>query len=402
MNTTADLAPDDAAAATAVGVRRSATYFPEVESLRGIAILLVFLHHADASISGLDAGKSIVSPLRAFALEGRTGVDLFFVLSGFLLSLPFLAEAAGGKRVVRRDYYARRTLRILPLYYAAVATASVLSATRLNEVFRGVPYLFFLNGVDMAAPLSPYSAVWWSLATEVEFYLILPLLPFLLRSRLGRWIGGAILCLYALSLWTFLTGAWHASTITGQITLAHSLFGRAPLFLFGGAAAWIYLHHGERLRKALSRPTWMRLGGADMALLGIWTALGLTLQWLASQGYWHVEAHVAHLWHVPEGAFWTAILLLLLLGPVRTKPVFSNRILSTVGILSYSIYMIHVPLLMVFSRWLRQQEPALSVGWSAPVVGMVALVLLVCLALAAVTYRFIERPFLTRKARIDR
>ena len=402
MATTADLAPDETAAAAAVGVRRSATYFPEVESLRGIAILLVFLHHADGSISGLDAGKIIVSPLRAFALEGRTGVDLFFVLSGFLLSLPFLAEAAGGKRVVRRDYYARRALRILPLYYAAVVTASVLSATDPSEVLRGVPYLFFLNGVDMATALWPYSAVWWSLATEVEFYLILPLLPFLLRSRLGRWIGAVILCAYALGLWTFLSGSWYASTITGQITLAHSLFGRAPLFLFGGAAAWLYLHHGERLREALSKPTWMRLGGADIALLGIWATLGLTLQWLAWQGYWQVEGHVGHLWHVPEGAFWTAILLLLLLAPVRTKAVFSNRLLSTVGILSYSIYMVHVPLLIVFSRWLRQQGPTLPVGWSAPVVGMVALVLLVCVALSAVTYRFIERPFLTRKARIDR
>ena len=344
----------------------------------------------------------LVSPLQAFVIEGRTGVSLFFILSGFLLSLPFLTEIRGGNRVIRSDYYARRALRILPLYYAAVMAASVLSAASVSDLVRGVPYLLFLNAADLATPLLPYSAVWWSLATEVEFYLLLPLLPLVMRSRGGRWAGVVVLCAYGAALSGFLTHAWHAQTITGQIVLAHSLFGRAPLFLLGGVAALVYLHYGSWLRERLPLLAWMRLGGADVSLLAAWVGLGFLLQWVVLRGYWQAEARVAHLWHLLEGGLWAVVLLLLLVAPLRTKRVFSNRVLSTIGLLSYSIYMLHLPLLSLSVAGVRRWKPAEFAGWGPPMVAVIVLTLLSCIALSAVTYRTIERPFLKRKAQIDR
>ena len=126
------------------------------------------------------------------------------------------------------------------------------------------------------------------------------------------------------------------------------------------------------------------------------------MQWLASRGYWQVEGRVTHLWHVPEGALWTAILLLLLVAPVQSKRLFSNRVFSTIGILSYSIYLLHLPLLLFFVARARLWKPAEFVGWGTPMVGVITVAFLSCVALSAVSYRVIERPFLKRKARIDR
>jgi peptidoglycan/LPS O-acetylase OafA/YrhL len=92
-------------------------FLPELESVRGIAILLVFAFHVDGFVRFPFSVAPSVPLSLAFVHAGFTGVDLFFVLSAFLLSLPFLAEGAGGRRVVVREYALRRALRILPLYY---------------------------------------------------------------------------------------------------------------------------------------------------------------------------------------------------------------------------------------------------------------------------------------------
>jgi len=95
------------------GVRKSSTYFPEIESLRGIAIALVYFHHIDGFVApaGTGARESIPFLAWAFVTAGHTGVSLFFVLSAFLLSLPFLKEAAGGRHLSRSEFYERRALR---------------------------------------------------------------------------------------------------------------------------------------------------------------------------------------------------------------------------------------------------------------------------------------------------
>src|SRR5262245_41212980 len=136
----APLAPADrsAPAAPPAGQRRERRYFPELESLRGIAISQVFAMHSSGWILGVFAMHSSgwilgglagsSSLLVALVMSDRLGVDLFFVLSAFLLSLPFLEDAAGGPRVPVRRYFERRVLRILPAYYVAVVVGTVLTA----------------------------------------------------------------------------------------------------------------------------------------------------------------------------------------------------------------------------------------------------------------------------------
>jgi len=124
----APFAPADrsAPAAPPAGQGRERRYFPELESLHGIAISQVFAMHSSGWILGGLAGSS--SLLVALVMIDRLGVDLFFVLSAFLLSLPFLEDAAGGPRVPVRRYFERRVLRIVPAYYVAVVVGTVLTA----------------------------------------------------------------------------------------------------------------------------------------------------------------------------------------------------------------------------------------------------------------------------------
>lgn len=195
---------------------------------------------------GFSATAAEVSIFHAYGLAGHTGVTLFFVISGFLLSRPFLAEAGGGERVDRRRYFRRRVLRIMPLYIVGVAVASIVCARQPVHLLRGLPYLLFLNSFSgTVIRLWPHSDVWWSLATEVQFYLLLPLLPLVLRQR-WRWVG--VISIYIVAYLLLAAGVFSFSTSNGQALLWQSIFGRGPLFALGIGLAWIYDRHRQALR----------------------------------------------------------------------------------------------------------------------------------------------------------
>src|SRR4029453_9298894 len=99
----------------------SSAYLPELEGLRGLAILLVVAFHCHSVACGIAREDACGRAPLALIGAGHTGVGLFFVLSAFLLSLPFLRESAGGTKVSRWRFYQRRALRILPLYWGVLA-----------------------------------------------------------------------------------------------------------------------------------------------------------------------------------------------------------------------------------------------------------------------------------------
>src|SRR5262245_21755194 len=214
----------------------------EVEGLRGLAIALVLVHHAVSLVNGNETPSwTLPRWVAGVILGGHTGVSLFFVLSGFLLSRPFLEEARGGARVDRLGYAGRRVLRVMPLYALAVLVAVLVTAERPADLSRAVQYLLFLNAwPNVATYIWRHSDPWWSLATEAQFYVLLPLLPLALRSPRGRRVGLALLIGYAL-LFVALAEWWiRPPSLAATLALAASVVGRAPLFLAGIAAAIIY------------------------------------------------------------------------------------------------------------------------------------------------------------------
>lgn len=398
MTTTSAATAD---AARPVGIERGRTYFPELESLRGIAILLVFLFHADGLLVAGHAEGTFPNPLLAWVRLGAVGVDLFFILSGFLLSLPFLEAARGGKPVSVRRYFVRRALRILPLYWTVVVFATVVSAGTRDQLLWGVPYLFFLNSVDgWAHALLPHSIPWWSLATEVQFYLVLPVVGTLLCSRAGRVAAVGLLVVWALFYASVLTGRQGWLGIGGRIMVISSVIGRAPVFGAGMLAAWIHLRWGTQLRTRLAASPLLRAGGADLLLVLLVLAGGLLLGLITYIGNQRSLSNFWPLWHVPMAACLTSILLLVLLAPLRLHALWVNPVLGRIGVLSYSLFLIHIwPMDLALSAWHGGHGIAPD-GWTPAACGTVALLLAGCLGLSELTYRFIEEPFLARKARV--
>jgi peptidoglycan/LPS O-acetylase OafA/YrhL len=384
------------------GIRKSAAYSPELESLRGWAILLVFLFHTISGVTGVATSDMKVSPALSFVTAGHTGVTLFFVLSAYLLSRPFLEQARRGRPVRLGDFFRRRALRIMPLYTAAVCTAVVLCFEKSGVLLDGLRAVFFTTSFSgqsvVISSLMPYSAVWWSLGTEAQFYLVLPLLGLCLGSRTGRACGLAIVVAWAV-VYGIVTSDRSLMATEAGLRFSLGLPGRAPAFLSGIAAAWLVSRHGARIADVARKQAWLRNGGSDLLLFCVLWVLGRLLQRVGVLGFARTERYWPS-WHLAESALWCLVLVLVVLAPLRARFLISNRVLATLGLLSYSLYMVHVPIVLHVIGFLAAHDVAFQGDWLSEATTLVG-IFAICLALSALTYRFIERPFLVRKARID-
>ncbi len=366
------------------GLRDRDSYLHELECARGWAILLVFVFHA-WGISGLQMPAS-PWPGVSFIAVGSTGVTLFFVLSGFLLSLPWLRHAADPtqRKPQLRPYLRARALRIIPLYYIALVLTWAFTGDSVT-VARAA--LFQFIGFDAF----PYGVVWWTLATEMQFYLVLPL-------GMTLWIGSrtARLCCLALILFWL---ALYAGIVLGGVSeetsfvLTKSLFARAPAFLIGilSAAFWLHLKH-----RSASANTSRMAGTVSLAMLFCALAalerilLAVALMGNAAETRWHIH-------HTYEALLWAAILLLLLRGPMPAKPLFVNRPLAVMGKLSYSLYLLHVPVLF-YSIYPAREKMGIEAYINSPWLYLIPLAAFaVSLGLALCSYHGLEKPFLQRK-----
>src|SRR6186997_1549382 len=181
--------------------RPEAGFIPALDGLRGIAIVLVMLHHFTylRPTSGIDA---LIGNVLFF---GWTGVDLFFVLSGFLIT-GILLDTRNSRRYFT-TFYARRTLRIFPLYYLILFIALVVlpKFPAVDRVLIGQdelidlppqwPYWLYLTNFSIADRgwVHGWVDVGWSLAIEEQFYLVWPLVIWLCPPRLVALLCAAIL-----------------------------------------------------------------------------------------------------------------------------------------------------------------------------------------------------------------
>ena len=370
------------------GIRGDSQYLESIDVLRGWAILLVFVFHA-WGISGGAESRSSGSFLLAYIEAGRTGVTLFFVLSGFLLSLPWFVSNNNPSHsaISLKNYYLARFLRIVPLYYLAVLIACLLTG-EWQVGLRAALFQF------VAFEIFPFSVVWWTLATEMQFYLILPLMMGLL---LGGPFGRALLlALLLVWLWFYVTEVvWNPE---GQrlrsYFLTKSLFGRLPAFLIGIAAAWAYL---RLLSSSLPESRRFRLTRPVIVILCI-VALDVVLSRSVLLGDWESEANW-HIHHTYEAMLWSIVLLMFVL-PNPDRLFAGGRLaLAYLGKLSYSFYMWHVPVLfyLIYPVKERLGDGYMASHWFY-VIPFVAFALSVVLSLAS--YRWIELPGLNLKRRL--
>jgi peptidoglycan/LPS O-acetylase OafA/YrhL len=372
------------------GVRHESTYLHQLESLRGVAILLVFAFH----VYGVTFGKTDHQPSLAlsYITGGNTGVTLFFVLSGFLLSLPWLEHLAGRRAEPPGiiNFYVARTLRIVPLYQLTVLF-SVLMTGAFAVGAKAAAFLFV--GFD----IFPYSVVWWTLATEVQFYILLPL-AFWAWSHNGltRALLLAALLGWA-ALYTYLMVLQNLPASEISYFYTKSLFGRLPAFLIGIAAAVLYLKMKPAASPRVAAIPVRAAASLSFALLFV--ILGLLLQAVTGMGEGEAEKSW-HLHHSYEALLWAGMVLCLVLVQPLASALIVNRPLAVVGKLSYSLYLVHVPILFYLIYPAKNAAGPDAYLQSVQAWWLPLLALALSLGLSLLTYKTIELPFLNLKKRI--
>ena len=390
----------DMATLAALPSSPSTPRIPELDGLRGIAIILVILlHYFYQTSPGLEHPVTLADHVyvwfRMCAALGWSGVDLFFVLSGFLIG-GILLDVKDSPSYYK-TFYVRRFYRIVPIYYLWLLGYALLFLTVRDLIAAyypdpftpslkgGVLWLFaFVPGVTFNGYLTlgwTWLVPTWSLAVEEQFYLIAPLLIRRLSRRvLSLVLGGAVLMSPLLRLWV----RSHLPTTGANWDLAYILMPcRADTLAIGVLAALFW--RTQSLRTWLSNRAWLLYGMTGAFFAGV-VVLGRSpnLSSLPMQS-------VGYTWF----ALFYAFVLILVLEKPRGLLAWLTRAkwLGAIGRVSYCIYLVHFATWWVFhtSVSIMERHP---VPWHYTAASCAALILVY--AVARMSWRDIEYPLLRR------
>lgn len=364
--------------------------YPALTSLRGLAALWVFVYHAWVAAEPRWMSLRILGEefnLTPYFSLGWIGVDVFFTLSAFLLTLPFAAAQHRGRSAPPLgNYFLRRCLRILPAYY--VQLFLVLAFIAIVEQRAGLStaglmahLLLFLNIGPQ--PVEPLVAVWWTLPIEFSYYLLLPLLlPFMCGQRIGWLLLTAVLVTLGYRYGMFLYAL--DRPINDKVMLIEQLPGRVDQFVLGSLAA-VWIARQPDLGRTLDPG---RARSLTMVGVALCVLLMHLLHWNGA-GYWAGEG-LLFCFHLFMGLAVALIIVGLCSDRHPDTSLLRSAPLVLLGTISYSFYLWHQ--LIIF--WLLKQD------WiSAPTPYLLPMLLIVggaaAVLVAWLSWRFIERPCLS-------
>ncbi len=347
-------------------MKHSSDYVQSLDGLRGFSILLVMVYHTNAP----------------FLEGGSIGVDIFFVLSGYLITNTILKEKTKTGHLSYRNFYIRRALRLTPAFITMLTLFSLISFFLLSSeqsssnITESLIALFYLSNWFRALSIDSmnYLGHTWSLSAEEQFYLIWPL-ALITLLKLKNWIR--------LSL-----------TI---LVIFVALFLRFYLLESGSPPERIYNGFDTRI---------------DCLLIGCLTSLALsnapfqaflirktthkyltvlahvsiaTILILATSTRWHSEWSIKYGYITTETCATILIIALVTQKSTRFLSIFNNPILVQIGILSYGLYIWHYPVFRtMFENGWRGREVLL---YGFPI----------SFTIATLSFNYIERPFLKLK-----
>jgi peptidoglycan/LPS O-acetylase OafA/YrhL len=314
----------------------------------------------------------------------RLGIYLFFVLSGYLLARPFIVAFHTGEPLPRLSGYTRnRLLRIVPAFWAVTLLVLIRFGDQGSTTREVLAVFGFVQTYD-EGPFTTYMVQGWTLGAEMLFYLLLPVAAIALTRTLGRWRPSRARLLAAVAV---LGGAFTVILvvrITGDGRFAQR--PRPPVMLFAfapgvalaaaevlGAGRWLHARRGSAIAVACF-------------------AAGLALLLLVS-----LDAFRDVVWQTLLGTLGCS---LLVAGPLvlewtrqRTWRWLDNSLMHGLGVRSYAIYLVHVPVIKEIGDVYTGHGP-----W-AGALRMALLALPATLLAAEVVHRLVEVPFLSLRAR---
>lgn len=375
-------------------------HIPALDGLRGVALLIVFVGHVSLFYDFTPIAHQ--TPITAFfSRNAGSGVDLFFVLSGFLIT-GILLDDKGENRFFR-NFYARRTLRIFPVYYTALAIILITSAIAPNlAILKGLSGLGQLANwtytTNILMAIQKWSAEpaaighFWSLSVEEQFYLAWPLVV-CVSSRRGLFRICVLGMFGALAVRVILFAK-------GQSVAAYTLLpARMDTLLVGASLAIL-------IRESSGFPRWITGKAFGLCTVGLFVLdqfayqvaqsapVGANLQLSKGVMLSGRVGIVLLSFHYTVTAVTFGVLLVAILSGsmgARVTSVFSMPVMRFFGRYSYAIYIFHLAVIIGLGNIIREAFPNIILF------GLVALAISVTVAL--ISWRLVERPFLALKDR---
>jgi peptidoglycan/LPS O-acetylase OafA/YrhL len=350
-------------------------HFPALDGLRGLAVLMVMAYHCP---------RLVLPGIEQVQKAGDTGVDVFFVLSGFLITMLLLRDRSGTEASTTSllgHFYLKRVLRIFPLYYVAIGLYWLKVQVSPDPLAAGLynDYLPYLGTYTIDAALGwgdggfPAFGIAWSLGVEEKFYLLWPLFVLLLKPRHVLYAGLAVIGV------TLLWRAWLVQTYVGPLAarLYYPFDVRMDGIMWGCVVACV-LHDRRTFGAAacLLRRSFAPLFGA-----GIFAAAAIAL---SNDSFWRYLLP-------PLGAALVIGAAVVRLDQPMLRPL-GTRPMRYVGRISYGMYVLH-PLafscatILIGEQTLAQRAVYMAAGTGLSIV------------VAAASYRWFESPILRLRHR---
>jgi peptidoglycan/LPS O-acetylase OafA/YrhL len=364
--------------------------YPALHGVRFLAILSVVQYHV-TGVFGPLPGLRIDGDFAEMSTRVFFGMDLFFILSGFLIgSILLRSLEQEGTQNIRR-FYLRRIFRTFPSYYIVLTVlALTMSLTAAQRAQLPFEYAYLTNFTTLKH-LDVVMLWGWSLSLEEQFYLTVPLLFFVLhRLRSDRARLLLLVALWSLGLVIRLAIYRSERTWTDfdfSQALYYRTYTRFDTILCGVLLAFVETRYGAAIGRWLTHPLHRALLALP-ALACLWLLLRPTMF-----GDSHVQLTRVFLWGTVTSLMYFAALLLLLHadGPLvrfLSAPIF--RSLATVG---YGVYLVHIPILRLLvptAQKLTASGVSMALVWP----GALVVVMVLALATGYVMHLLIEKPSL--------
>ncbi|WP_394884048.1 acyltransferase family protein [Clostridium butyricum] len=361
----------------------------DIQALRGLAILFVVYYHI------IDAVPNLKKSMGGFAdlFHGGTGVDLFFVISGYVITRSMYRHVQHGGRVTAIDaikFWIRRTVRTIPpaLIWLGICLLIIIPLpwfgkleNNLNHAIAAAGqfanFFIYSHGPKGDCGMFGY---YWSLSTEEQFYIILPVVMLLLTRVQLKWfmlIGGLIL--------SFLFSNF-PSQIGVDFNLMNLLPFRADGLMLGVAIALFQdTKIFVRIIKFINRHIFIAMSIAFMLHIILWThGTPLFSQYISP--------------YIMNGLI-CSLLVILSLGDKGVTTFFEplKSSLSFLGNISYSMYLCHMLIILLLQNWTYSKFNIIHQGWIYA--WYIPLLIILIISISYISYWVIEKPFqrLSRK-----
>ncbi len=347
-------------------------HFHTLNALRFFAFFLVFLHHTNFNESPI---------IKYISNSGRISVSFFFVLSGFLITYILLYEKTTTKTISLRNFFARRILRIWPLYYAMILLAYLTPHLLifLNLPFSNYGYepnwlvsVSFLENYKMMFShnnpnVSPLG-IMWSLCIEEHFYILWGLVLFFLPVKKMPLLIVLSIITANLSRFTYIRLGFAPSDI----------FSNIDYFAYGAIPAYIFIFRQDILRRIETIPLTIKYFILVSTIAIVFILPNISFSWLYMLSPFLL------------GILFSTVILFTL-TPSNNIYINDSRILSRLGIYTYGLYLYHT-IIINFLLQIRSSLP-----FEISLLATVILSFIISLLISIVSYHVFEKQFLKLK-----